>query len=106
MLITGCSSGIGIETARALSSTGSTLFLAARNLSKAAAALRGILEHGRLELLEIDMNSLENVRNGAAEFRLRNEKFGGKLNVFIANASIMAVPILERTGDVLSPNLV
>ncbi|EPE35078.1 NAD(P)-binding Rossmann-fold containing protein [Glarea lozoyensis ATCC 20868] len=99
MLITGCSSGIGVETARALSSTGSTLFLTARNLPKAEAALKDILEPGRVELLEMDMNSLESVRNGAAEFRSRNEKLGGRLNVFIANAGIMALPTLEKTED-------
>lgn len=99
MLITGCSSGIGIETARALSSTGCNLFLAARNLRKAEAALDGILEPGRVELLEIDMNSLDSVRKGAAEFRSRNGKLGGKLNIFIANAGIMAVPTLEKTKD-------
>lgn len=99
MLITGCSSGIGIETARALSSTGSTLFLTARNLPKAETALKGILEPGRVELLEMDMNSLASVRKGAAEFRSRNEKLGGKLNVLIANAGIMAIPTLEKTED-------
>src|SRR6201999_3725670 len=39
ILITGCSSGIGVETARALASTGATLYLTARDLSKARTAL-------------------------------------------------------------------
>jgi NAD(P)-dependent dehydrogenase (short-subunit alcohol dehydrogenase family) len=99
MLITGCSSGIGIETARALASTGSTLFLTARNLPKAEAALKDILEPGRVELLEMDMNSLDSVRKSVADFRARNEKLGGRLNVLIANAGIMAVPTLEKTED-------
>lgn len=47
MIVTGCSSGIGIETARALSSTGSTLYLTARDLPKARSALGDILEPGR-----------------------------------------------------------
>lgn len=34
ILITACSSGLGIETARALKSTGGTLYLTARNLDK------------------------------------------------------------------------
>lgn len=39
-LVTGCSSGIGVETARALYETGATLFLTARNLAKAKTAPR------------------------------------------------------------------
>lgn len=39
VLITGCSSGIGIETARALALTGATLYLTARDLEKAKGAL-------------------------------------------------------------------
>lgn len=45
------------------------------------------------------MNSLASVRKAAAEFRERNEKLGGKLNVFIANAGIMAVPTNVKTVD-------
>lgn len=33
-LVTGCSSGIGIETARALKSTGATVYVTVRNLEK------------------------------------------------------------------------
>jgi NAD(P)-dependent dehydrogenase (short-subunit alcohol dehydrogenase family) len=99
MLITGCSSGIGIETARALKSTGSTLFLTTRNMPKAEAALKDILEPGKVELLEVDMNSLDSVRKSAAEFRSRNQRLGGRLNVLIANAGIMAVSTLEKTED-------
>ena len=38
ILITGCSSGLGIETARALAKTGATLFVTARDPEKAKAA--------------------------------------------------------------------
>ena len=59
-LITGCSSGIGVETARAIAATGATLFLAARNLSLAENSLKDILEPGRIELLSMDLSSLPN----------------------------------------------
>jgi NAD(P)-dependent dehydrogenase (short-subunit alcohol dehydrogenase family) len=49
--------------------------------------------------LEMDMNSLDSVRKSVADFRARNEKLGGRLNVLIANAGIMAVPTLEKTED-------
>ncbi|KAF2464982.1 uncharacterized protein BDR25DRAFT_328833 [Lindgomyces ingoldianus] len=47
IVITGATSGIGVETARALSTTGATLFLAACDLKKAETAPVGILELGR-----------------------------------------------------------
>ncbi|KAF4619106.1 hypothetical protein G7Y89_g14742 [Cudoniella acicularis] len=99
ILITGCSSGIGIETARSLSSTGCALFLTARNIPEAESALEGILEPGRVELLEMDMESLGSVRKGTTEFRTRNEKLGGRLNVLICNAGVMAIPTQEKTKD-------
>ena len=95
MLITGCSSGIGIETARALSSTGCKLFLTARNLPKARTALGTILEPGRVELLEMDLMSLASVRKAADEFKSRSDR----LDVMICNAGIMCPPTLEPTEE-------
>jgi NAD(P)-dependent dehydrogenase (short-subunit alcohol dehydrogenase family) len=88
MIITGCSSGIGIETARALSATGATLYLTVRDLDKAKAALEGILEPGRVEILHLDLNSLASVRKAAEEFLSKSKT----LNVLINNAGIMATP--------------
>lgn len=89
MLITGCSSGIGIETARALKATGAHVFVTARNISKGQKALSDILEPGKLDLLLMDLNSLASVRNFAAEFLKASE---GKLNILINNAGVMATP--------------
>ena len=88
MIITGCSSGIGIETARALSTTGATLYLSARDLDKGRTALEGILEPGRVELLQMDLNSLSSVRKAAAEFLSKSKT----LNVLINNAGVMMTP--------------
>lgn len=89
ILITGCSSGIGIETARALKATGARLFLTARDLAKGLKALGDILEPGKVDLLLLDLNSLASVRICAAEFL---EASGNKLNILINNAGIMATP--------------
>ena len=51
---------------------------------------------GKLELLEIDLTDLSSVRKGAQEFLSRS---GGKLNVLVCNAGIMAVPKRELTKD-------
>jgi NAD(P)-dependent dehydrogenase (short-subunit alcohol dehydrogenase family) len=87
-LITGCSSGIGIETARALYTTGITLYLTARNITKAKSALSDIVDSSRVHLLELDLTSLDSVRACAKSFLAREKT----LNIFIANAGVMACP--------------
>ncbi|KAI0514781.1 hypothetical protein F5B22DRAFT_215737 [Xylaria bambusicola] len=94
VFITGCSSGLGVETARALKATGATLFLTARNLEKARTALGGILDGGRVHLLKLDLESLASVRTCAEEFLSRSQT----LNILIANAGVRLVPE-GRTKD-------
>ncbi|KAI0456566.1 hypothetical protein F5B21DRAFT_141547 [Xylaria acuta] len=95
VLITGCSSGLGIETARTLKSTGATLFLTARNLEKARAALGDILdESGKVHLLKLDLESLASVRACAEAFLAKSQT----LNVLITNAGVRLVPE-GRTAD-------
>ncbi|KAI1749381.1 hypothetical protein F4782DRAFT_533500 [Xylaria castorea] len=97
ILITGCSSGLGIETARALQSTGATLFLTARNLEKARAALGDILDDdggGKVHLLKLDLESLASVRACVEEFLAKSKT----LNVLITNAGVRLVPE-GRTAD-------
>jgi NAD(P)-dependent dehydrogenase (short-subunit alcohol dehydrogenase family) len=89
ILITGCSSGIGIETARALKATGARLFLTARDLSKGRKALKDLLEPGKVDLLLLDLSSLASVRAFAAEFL---QASGNKLNILINNAGVMETP--------------
>ncbi|KAH8800356.1 short-chain dehydrogenase/reductase-like protein [Xylogone sp. PMI_703] len=90
ILITGCSSGLGVETARALASTGATLYLTVRHeaIEKAKAALSDILELSRVHLLTLDLFSLESVRNCAADFLSKSTP----LNILIENAGVMATP--------------
>ena len=95
IVITGCSSGIGIETARVLSLTGARLLLTAQSLDKARTALSNILEPGRVELIEMDNNSLDIVRE-AAKAILRKSS---QVNILINHASIMVLPQLEHTKD-------
>ncbi|KAH6698098.1 hypothetical protein BKA61DRAFT_622645 [Leptodontidium sp. MPI-SDFR-AT-0119] len=96
IVITGTSSGIGIETARALSLTGARLLLTARDLDKAKTALDEILEPGRIELVEMDNTSLSSVRAAAKAIL---QKSNNQVNILINNAGIMALPQLEYTKD-------
>ncbi len=84
-LITGCASGVGIETVRAQSAAGATLFLTARNMEKGRSASRIFFELGRVELLEMDQNSLDGVRSGVKKFLQKSQT----LNALINNAGIM-----------------
>lgn len=94
-LVTGCSSGIGIETARALKSTGATVYVTVRNLEKGKQALADILEPGRLEILICDQNSLASVEECAKEFLGKSST----LNILVNNAGVMAVAKRELTKD-------
>jgi NAD(P)-dependent dehydrogenase (short-subunit alcohol dehydrogenase family) len=96
IVITGTSSGLGVETARALSLTGAKLLLTARDLNKAKTALKGILKPGRVEVVEMDNSSLSSVR-AAAEVIL--QKSNGQVNILVNNAGIMALPKLAYTID-------
>lgn len=94
VLITGCSSGIGVETAKALNTTGAKLFLGVRDTAKGQAALSDILKPGYVELLKMDLNSLDSVRSAAEEFQKQSKT----LNILINNAGVMATPE-GRTAD-------
>ncbi len=93
-LITGASSGIGVETAEALFTTGATLYLTARNLDKAKKALGELASSPRVHLLELDLESLASVRACATQLLSQTKT----LDVFIANAGVMATPE-GRTKD-------
>ncbi|GFF49265.1 short-chain dehydrogenase TIC 32, chloroplastic [Aspergillus lentulus] len=88
ILITGASSGIGVETAKTLFTTGATLYLTARNLNKAKQALGDLVSSPRVHLLELDLESLASVRACAAEVLSKTKT----LNILIANAGVMATP--------------
>ncbi|KAF4950781.1 hypothetical protein FGADI_7977 [Fusarium gaditjirri] len=94
-VITGTSSGLGIETVRAIAATGATLYLTARDLNKAKAALDGIFDPSRMELFQMDQESLASVRAAAAAILSKTSK----IHCLINNAGIMGIPDLRFTAD-------
>ncbi|KAI1426557.1 putative oxidoreductase,short chain dehydrogenase [Xylaria sp. FL1777] len=94
-LVTGCSSGIGIETGRALAKTGGKVFLAVRDLEKGQSACESFLEPGRVELIEFDSTKATSVKACADAFL----KKSSKLNVLICNAAVMNIPTREETAE-------
>jgi NAD(P)-dependent dehydrogenase (short-subunit alcohol dehydrogenase family) len=93
ILVTGVSSGIGVETLRSLQAHGAEVVGAARDLDKARRALK---EAGATEpqLVTLDLASLKSAR-AAADTLLAD---GRPFDVIIANAGVMACP-LGKTED-------
>ena len=92
--MTGSSGGIRGKTARAMAVTGTRCFLGCRDMKKGEEALKDILESSRVELIKIDVGSLESVR--AAVKSLLQKFF--TLSMLINNAAIIACPE-ARTVD-------
>ena len=100
-LVTGVSSGIGVETMRALHTTGAHIYGTVRNLPKGQKVVDQILSEkhesgGKIDLIEMSLDDFSSVRKGAQDFL---QKSGNKLNVLIANAGVMATPFaLTKDG--------
>jgi NAD(P)-dependent dehydrogenase (short-subunit alcohol dehydrogenase family) len=96
MVITGVTSGIGLETARALAATGATLFLTVRDLEKAKTTLHDLLKSDRVFLIRMDNSSLASIKAAAADMLAKSNT---QVNILINNAGIMGVPSLQLTDD-------
>ena len=95
ILITGCSSGIGIETARALHATGAHLFLTARDVPKAQEVANDILKSNgnataKVDVLKLDLDCLQSVRECASSFLSKSKQ----LNILINNAGKTTVMLV------------
>ncbi|CAM1507170.1 Fc.00g068110.m01.CDS01 [Cosmosporella sp. VM-42] len=96
IVVTGATSGIGLETARVLSATGAVLFLTAREINRAETALAGILEPGRVSLVEMNNSSFASVRIAAATILAKSNN---QVNVLVNNAGVMGIEDLKLTED-------
>lgn len=86
IVITGCTAGIGIETARALHKTGAKLYLTVRDVKKGEEIAKEITSSSGsdapIEVLRMDLSSLKSVRAAAEEFLAREKT----LNILVNNA--------------------
>src|SRR6202047_638937 len=95
VVVTGASSGIGVETARALASTGADVTLAVRNLEAGRKVANGIAEEllpggGAVQVAQLDLADPVSV----ADFV---RAWTGPLHILVNNAGVMALPKLTRT---------
>ena len=98
-LITGVSSGIGIETLRALHTTGAHVFGTVRDTAKGQKVVDTILSEnhpsgGKITLIEMSLDSFASIRRGAADFL---SKSNNTLHLLVANAGVMATPYGKTT---------
>jgi retinol dehydrogenase 12 len=93
ILITGGSSGLGLETSKLLYAKNATLYLAARSKSNADDAIKEIRANaptskGKVIFLHLDLADLASVKSAAEDF-LAKEK---QLHVLYHNAGILTPP--------------
>jgi NAD(P)-dependent dehydrogenase (short-subunit alcohol dehydrogenase family) len=94
-VVTGASSGIGVETARALASTGAEVTLAVRNLEAGRKVADGIAEKLPPGGGGVRVASLDLADPGSVAGFVR--AWSGPLHVLVNNAGVMALPQLTRT---------
>jgi WW domain-containing oxidoreductase len=92
MLVTGCNSGLGLETLRVLALRGAHVIGTARSLDKAEAACRSVI--GQTTPLACELTEPASVRACVAAVTAKPFK----LDAIIANAGIMALPKLETVA--------
>jgi NAD(P)-dependent dehydrogenase (short-subunit alcohol dehydrogenase family) len=93
MIVTGGSSGIGVETARALASAGAAVTIAVRDPSaghRVATEINSGLDREAVTVTQLDLIDLDSVRRFAAQWGTT------PLHALVCNAGIMASP-LQRT---------
>ncbi|MFL5352898.1 SDR family oxidoreductase [Archangium sp.] len=87
-LITGATSGIGLESARALAAQGATVVLSGRDPGRGEAALaevRRTVPDAKLDLMLADLTSLASVRKLAGDFQAKYSR----LDVLLNNAGLI-----------------
>lgn len=107
MLITGCSSGIGLETALAFARAGDTTVATMRNLAKAdRLTTRAAAEGSEIELVQLDVTDDESVTTAVAAVLDRH----GAIDVVVNNAGVgydgaIETIDIDRARSVMEANL-
>mmetsp|Transcript_30565 Transcript_30565/g.63051 ORF Transcript_30565/g.63051 Transcript_30565/m.63051 type:complete len:392 (+) Transcript_30565:213-1388(+) len=104
VVITGGTSGLGLETAKRLSAAGASVVLTSRDSEKGKIAVEAVEEYlrskridgGSVYSLVLDLDDLDNVKQFPEQFKALGL---GDISVLINNAGVMAIPERELTKD-------
>jgi NAD(P)-dependent dehydrogenase (short-subunit alcohol dehydrogenase family) len=90
-IVTGANSGLGFDTALQLAIHGAHTVLACRGLDKGSDAAARILNghpEAKVEVMQLDLASLDSIRRFAAHFQTDHDG----LDILVNNAGVMAIP--------------
>lgn len=97
ILVTGCNSGLGLETMRVLRKRGAHVIGTARTKQKAEEAAAGLgSQSGPFTGAACELSDPKSVRSCVAEIQSK----GTQLDAIIANAGVMALPKLETAHGI------
>jgi NAD(P)-dependent dehydrogenase (short-subunit alcohol dehydrogenase family) len=109
VLVTGGSTGLGLESAKRLSAAGATIVLTSRTSAKGEKAVESVKEYlnnkgiisdststAKVYSLVLDLDDLESVKTFPGSFK----QLGlGSIDVLLNNAGVMAIPDRQLTKD-------
>ncbi len=91
VIITGASSGVGLQGARALAQKGWHVIMACRNIPKTAQAAEALgMDKNNYTIMPLDLANLQSVRDFVTQFR----QTGKTLDVLVCNAAVY-LPLLK-----------
>lgn len=105
IVITGGTTGLGLESGKALAKGGATVVLTARTEQKGAKAVEAVqnflieqgIQNNKIYSVQLDLDDLKNVKSFDKRFQ---EKLGNlKIDVLMNNAGVMAIPERQLTKD-------
>ncbi|XP_022720464.1 short-chain dehydrogenase TIC 32, chloroplastic-like [Durio zibethinus] len=92
-IVTGASSGLGVETTRVLALRGVHVVMAVRNVDAGRSVKEEILKQipgAKIDVMELDLSSMASVRKFASDYQSSSLP----LNLLINNAGIMGTPFM------------
>ncbi|AFZ52339.1 protochlorophyllide reductase [Cyanobacterium aponinum UTEX 3222] len=92
VIVTGASSGVGLQAARALTQKGWFVIMACRNIDKTLKAANEVgIKSGDYQIIHIDLADFDSVRKFVQDFRAT----GRKLDALVCNAAVY-YPLLKE----------
>ncbi|KAL5052999.1 hypothetical protein RYX36_033681 [Vicia faba] len=98
-IVTGATSGLGLETTRVLALRGVHVVMAVRNVNNGMNIKETLLKEipdAKIEVFQLDLSSLASVRKFASDFN----SSGLPLNILINNAGLMATPFMLSQDNI------